>query len=81
MDVIANIQKQHINGEKTDSSNEGDKMIILDYKAFIGPNKIAELSRDDFVFVIGDTVKGDESTVNLFNLFYKAKAKKDSRYL
>ena len=80
MDVIANIQKQHIKWEeKTDLSNEGDK-IIINYKAFIGSTPVTELSRDDFVFIIGDEVKGDESTVNLFNLFYKScvKQKKDS---
>ena len=80
MDVISNIQKQHIEWEdKNDLSDNGDK-VIIDYQAFIGSSLNNELSRDNFVIIIGEEVKGDESTVNLFNLFYKncIKQKKDT---
>ena len=71
MDVITNIQKQHIKwDEKTDKSSEGDK-IIIDYKALIDAIPSDDLSRDNFTFIIGEEVKGDESTVNLFSSFYK----------
>ena len=71
MDVITNIQKQHIKwDEKTDKSSEGDK-IIIDYKALIDAIPSDDLSRDNFTFIIGEEVKGDESTVSLFNSFYK----------
>lgn len=70
MDVITNIQKQHIKwDEKTDKSSEGDK-IIIDYKALIDAIPSDDLSRDNFTFIIGEEVKGDESTVSLFNSFY-----------
>ena len=71
MDVITNIQKQHIKwDEKTDKSSEGDK-IIIDYKALIDAIPSDDLSRDNFTFIIGEEVKGDESTVSLFKSFYK----------
>ena len=70
-DVITNIQRQHIKwDEKTDKSSEGDK-IIIDYKALIDAIPSDDLSRDNFTFIIGEEVKGDESTVSLFNSFYK----------
>ena len=76
MEVIANIQKQHIKwNEKTDESAEGDK-VIIDYNALINSSPNDDLSRDNFTFIIGEEVKGDESTVNLFKLFYKHCAKK-----
>ena len=80
MDVIANIQKQHIEwNEKTDESIDGDK-VIIDYQAFIDSSPNNELSRDNFTFIIGEEVKGDESTIGLFKSFYKhcVKKKKDS---
>ena len=76
MEVIANIQKQHIKwDEKTDESAEGDK-VIIDYKASINSSPNDDLSRDNFTFIIGEEVKGDESTVSLFKLFYKHCVKK-----
>ena len=71
MNVIANIQKQHIKwDEKTNESTEGDK-VIIDYQASIDSSPNDDLSRDNFTFIIGEKVKGDESTVSLFKLFYK----------
>ena len=81
MGVISNIQKQHIKwDEKTDESSEGDK-VIIDYEALIDSIPSNELSRDNFTFIIGDEIKGDESTVNLFKLFYKhcTNKKRDSK--
>ena len=76
MDVIANIQKQHIKwDEKTDESDEGDK-VIIDYKALVNSSLNDDLSRDNFSFIIGEEIKGDESTVSLFKLFYKHCIKK-----
>ena len=80
MDVISNIQKQHIKwDEKTEESSEGDK-VIIDYQAMIDTLPNDELSRENFTFIIGDEVKGDESTVGLIKLFYKhcINMKKDS---
>ena len=76
MEVITNIQKQHIKwDEKNDESAEGDK-VIIDYQALINSSPNDDLSRDNFTFIIGEEVKGDASTVSLFKLFYKHCVKK-----
>ncbi len=70
-EVILNIQKQHIKwDESTEAAAPQDK-IIIDYVAKIDDKEIEDLKRENFTFIIGDNIKGDESTVLLFQKFYE----------
>ena len=69
--VIANIQKQHIKWEESSNAAESKDKIVLDYVAKLEDKEINDLKRENFTFIIDDAVKGDESTVLLFQKFYK----------
>ena len=56
--------------ESSNIAQSKDK-VILDYVAKIEEREISDLKRENFTFIIDDVVKGDESTVLLFQKFYK----------
>ena len=69
--VIKNIQKQHTKWEdKKEEAENGDKA-VLEYEGMISGKPFDNNKQENFTFIIGDDVRGDEATVGLFKEFYK----------
>lgn len=71
MDVIKNIQNQHVKWSETSSSITPGNKVILDYKAAIDDQENKDLSRDNYTLIVDEKIKGDESTVKLLEMFYE----------
>tara|TARA_B100001113_G_scaffold53224_2_gene39191 strand:- start:1140 stop:2444 length:1305 start_codon:yes stop_codon:yes gene_type:complete len=71
MDVIKNIQNQHVKWSETSSSITSGNKVILDYKAAIDDQENKDLSRDNYTLIVDEKIKGDESTVKLLEMFYE----------